>query len=182
MTVCLGDEQITQPCKLLNTDPIDIVIGTDFLRRTPEVKLLTLQPPDPLHCHFGSGPFFVSLEELGRRESGLRHMNRSYPTENYQLPQPILENRLDALHVDLSEVQVELCASKEEHMMQLYCSRYLNNADAFYRRTTVLCYANPPSSLLANVFTSIALEGARVVLCTPKWGSTREHAYWSIYI
>ena len=30
--------------------------------------------------------------------------------------------------VDLNEVQVELFASKEQHMMQLYCSRYLNNA------------------------------------------------------
>ena len=41
-----------------------------------------------------------------------------------------------------------------------------------------LCYANPPFSQVAKVLTKIALEGARVVLCTPEWGSTWEHAYW----
>ena len=48
-------------------------------------------------------------------------MNRSCRTENYQLVQPVLENGLAALQVDLSEDQVELFASKEQHMMQLYC-------------------------------------------------------------
>ena len=52
-------------------------------------------------------------------------------------------------------------------MMQLYCSRYLNNAYRFYWRSMGLCYANPPFSQLAKVLTKIALKGARVVLCTP---------------
>ena len=71
-------------------------------------------------------------------------MNRSYRTENYQLVRPVLENGLAALQVDLIEVQVELFASKEEHTMQLYCSRYLKNAYRFYWRSMGLCYANPP--------------------------------------
>ena len=41
-----------------------------------------------------------------------------------------------------------------------------------------LCYANPPFCQRARVLTKIAIEGARVVLCTPEWGSTRVHAYW----
>ena len=41
-----------------------------------------------------------------------------------------------------------------------------------------LCYANPPFSQLAKVLTEIAVEGARVVLYTPDWGTTWEHAYW----
>ena len=41
-----------------------------------------------------------------------------------------------------------------------------------------LCYANPSFSQLAKVLTKIALEGARVILCTPDWGTTGEHAYW----
>ena len=40
-----------------------------------------------------------------------------------------------------------------------------------------LCYANPPFSQLSKVLTKIALEGARVVLCTPHWGTTGENAY-----
>ena len=61
--------------------------------------------------------------------------------------------------------------------MQLYCSRYLNNAYRFYWRSMGLCYASPPFSQLSKVLTKIALEGARVVLCTPDWGTIGEHAY-----
>ena len=68
--------------------------------------------------------------------------------------------------VDLNEVQVELFTSKEQLMMQLYCSRYLNNAYRFYCRSMGLCYANSPFSQLAKVLTKIALKGASVVLCT----------------
>ena len=178
MTVCLGDEQVSQHCKVLDTDAFDIVIGTDFLRRNPQVKLLSLQRPYALHCDFGSGHFSVPLQLSGRKESGLRYVNRSYRIENYQLVWPVLENGLAALQVDLNEVQVEMSASKEQHMMQLYCSRYLNNTYRFYWKSMELCYGNAPFSQLARVLTKIALEGARPVLCTPDWGTTDEHAYW----
>ena len=73
MTICLGDETVTQRCTMLDTDAFDIVIGTDFLRRNPQVKMLTLQRPYSLHCDFGSGLFSVPLELSGRKESGLRY-------------------------------------------------------------------------------------------------------------
>ena len=132
VNVCLGDEQVTQHCKLLDTDAFDIVIGTDFLRRNPQAKLLSLQRPYALHCDFGSGLFSVSLELSGRKESGLRYVNRSYRTESYQLVRPILENGLAALQVNLNEVQMEWFASKEQRMMQLHCSRYLKYAYRVY--------------------------------------------------
>ena len=176
VTVCLGDEQVTQHCKVLDTDAFDIVIGTDFLRRNPQVELLSLQRPYALHCDFGSGLFSVPLELSGRKDSGLRYVNRSYRTENYQLVRPVLENGLATLQIDLNEVQVELFASKEQHMMQLYCSRYLTNAYRFYWKSMGLCYANSPFSQLAKVLTKIALEGARVVLGTADWGTTGKHA------
>ena len=78
VTVCLGDEQVTQHCKVLDTDAFDIVIGTDFLRRNPQVKLLSLQRPYALHCDFGSGLFSVPLDPSGQKESGLRYVNRSH--------------------------------------------------------------------------------------------------------
>ena len=168
---------MTQHCKVLDTDAVDIVIGTDFLRRNPRVKLLSLQRPYALHCNFGSGLFSFPLELSGRKESGLRYVNRPYRAESYQLVRPVLENGLAALQVDPNEVPLELFASKEQHMMQLYCSGYLNNAYRFYWRPMGLCYANPPFSQLAKVLTKIALEGARVVLCTPDWGTTGDHAY-----
>ena len=144
VTVCLGDEEVTQHCKVLDTDAFDIVIGTDFLRFNPQVKLLSLQRPYALHCDFGSGLYSVPLELSGLKESGLRYVNRCYRTENYQLVRPVLENGLVALQLDLNEIQVELFASKEQHLMQLYCSRILNNAYRFYWKSMGLCYANPP--------------------------------------
>ena len=44
VTICLGDETLTQHCRVLDTDAFDIVIGTDF-RRNPQVKMLSLQRP-----------------------------------------------------------------------------------------------------------------------------------------
>ena len=62
--------------------------------------------------------------------------------------------------------------------MQLCCSRYLNNPYCFYWRSTGLCYANPPFSQLAKVLIKTALEGARVVLCTPKGGSAGKNTFF----
>ena len=79
-------------------------------------------------------------------------MNCFYRTENYQLMRPVLENGLATLQVDLNEVQVELFASKEQHMMQPDCMRYLNNAYHFYWRWMGLCSAKSRFSHLAEVF------------------------------
>ena len=122
MTDCLGGEQVTQNCNVLDTDAFDIVFSRDSLPRNPQVKVLSLERPYALHCDFGSGLFSVPLELSRRRQSGLRCVNRSYRTENYQLVRPVLENGLAALHLDLNDVQVELFASQEQHMMQLYGS------------------------------------------------------------
>ena len=69
VTICLGDETVTQHCRVLDTDPFDIVIGTGFLRRNPQVKMLPLQRPYSLHCDFGRGLFSVPLELSGRKKS-----------------------------------------------------------------------------------------------------------------
>ena len=159
MTICPGDGTLTQHCRVLDTDAFDIVIGTDFLRRNPRVKMLSLQRPYSLNCDFGSGLFSVPLELSGRKESGLRYASKTnYRTENYQLARHVLENGLAALQVNLDEVQVELFASQQQHIMQLYCSKQLNNAFRFFWKAMGLAYANPPFSLLAKVLTKIAYE------------------------
>ena len=174
VTICLGDETVTQHCRVLDTDAFDIVIGTEFLRRIPQVKMLSLQRFYSLHCHFVSVP----LELSGRKESGLHYAAKmNYRTENYQLARHILENGLAALQVSLDEIQVELFASQQQHIMQLYCSKHLINAFRFFWKAMGLAYANPPFSLLAKVLTKIASEGGRVVMCTPDWGYSGEHAY-----
>ena len=179
MTICLGDETVTQQCRVLNTEAFDIVIGTDFLQRNPRVKMLSLERPYSLHCDFGSGPFSVPMELSGRKESGLRHAAKTnYRTENYHLARQVPENGLAALQESLDEIQVELFASQQQHIRQLYCSKHLNNAFRFIWKAMGVAYANLPFSLLAKVLTKIAYEGGRVVMCTPDWGCLGEHAHW----
>ena len=45
VSICLGDKTVTQHCRGLDTDAFDIIIGGDFLRRNPQVKMLPLQRP-----------------------------------------------------------------------------------------------------------------------------------------
>ena len=73
---------------------------------------------------------------------------------------------------------MELFASQQQHIMQWYCSKQLNNAFCFFWKAMGLAYANPPFSLLAKVPTTIAYEGGRIVICTLDWGCSGEHAYW----
>ena len=179
VTICLGDETVTQHCRVLDTDTFDIVIRTDFLRRNPQVKMVSLQRPYSLHCDFGSGLFSVPLELSGQKESGPRYASKTnYRTENYPLARHALEVGLAALQVNLDEIQVELFTSQKQHIMQLYCSNHLNKAFRFFRKAMRLAYASPPFSLLAKVLTKIAYERGRVVMCTPDWGCSGEHAYW----
>ena len=141
--------------------------------------MLSIQRPYSLHCDFGSGLFSVPLELSGRKESGLRYAPKiNYRTKNYKLARHVLESGLAALQVNLDEIQVELFASQQQHIMQSYCSKHLNNAFRFFWKAMGLLYANPPFSLLAKVLTKIAYEGGGVVMCTPDLGCSGEHAYW----
>ena len=179
VSICLGDETVTQHCRVLYTEAFDIVIGTEFLRRNPKVKMLSLPRPYSLHCNFGSGLFFVPLELSGRNKSVVRYTAKTnYRAENYQLARHVLENGLAALQVSHDEIRVESLTSQQQHIMQLYCSKHLGNAFLFFCKAMGLAYANPPFSLLAKVITKIAYEGGRLVMCFPDWGCSGEHAYW----
>ena len=95
--------------------------------------MLSPQRPFSLHCDFGSGLFSVPLELSGRKESGLRYAAKTnYRTENYHLARHVLEHGLAPLQVSLAEFQVELFASQQQHIMQLYCSKHMNNAFRFF--------------------------------------------------
>ena len=67
VSFCLGSQTVAQHCRVLDADAFDIVIGTDFVRRNPLVKMLSRQRPYSLHCNFGSGLFSVPLELSGRK-------------------------------------------------------------------------------------------------------------------
>ena len=141
--------------------------------------MLSLQCPYSLHCDFGSYLFSVPLELSGRKESGLRCAAKTnYCSENYQVARHVLANELAALQASLDGIHVELLASQQQHIMQLYCSKHMNNAFRFFCKAMGLAYANPPFSLPEKVLTKIAYEGGRAVMCTPDWVCSGEGAYW----
>ena len=141
--------------------------------------MLSLQRPYSLHCDFGSGLFFVPLELSGQKESGLRYAAKTnYRTEDYRLARHVLEIGLAAPQVSLDEIQVEFFSSQQQHIMQLYCSKDMNNAFRFFWNAMGLAYANPPSSPLAKVRIKIAYEVGTVVLCNPDCSPSGEDAYW----
>ena len=152
VTICLGDETVTQHCKVLDTDAFDIVIGTNYLGRNPQVKMLSLQCPYSLHCDFASGLFSLPLELSGRKESGLRHAAKSnYRIENYQFARHVLENGLAAPQVTLDEIQVELFASQQQHI----CSRPVHCPHRRSRMRTVdksrsHCVVNSACSIIKH--------------------------------
>ena len=74
VTACLGDETVTQHCRVLDTDAFHIVICTDFLRRNPQVKMLSLPRPYSLHWRRSRNsvvmPVTPELEVLGSNPGG----------------------------------------------------------------------------------------------------------------
>ena len=160
VSIGFGNECVMQHCRVLDTDAFDIVIGTNVPRKTPHEKMLSVQHPHALQCQFGSDLFSVPLELSGRKGSELRYAARTnYHTENYQLAPHLLENRLGVLQVSVDEIQAELFASQHLHLMQLLCSKNLNNAFRFLWKAGGVGYADPPFSLPAKVLTEIAYEG-----------------------
>ena len=164
LSICLGDKSAMQHRRVLDTNLFDIAIGDNFLRRNPQVKMLSLQPPYALNCNFGSGLFSVLWELPRRKESGLRYAARTkYRTENYHLAQHVLENGLAAPQISVDDIQVELMASQHLPFMQLSCAKHLNNAFRLPSKVMGLAYANPPFSLLTKVLSEIAYEGGSMV-------------------
>ena len=65
VSICLGNKSLMQHCRVLVTDAFDIVIGTNVLRKNPQVKVLSLKRPYALHCNFGSRLFSSPLKLSG---------------------------------------------------------------------------------------------------------------------
>ena len=62
---------------------------------------------------------------------------------------------------------MELFASDKQHVLDLYCSRGKNCCYKFYWPPFGMAYGNPGFNELGNILTKVALEGSRMVLCSP---------------
>ena len=90
MSICLGDLCVMQPCRVLDTDASDIVIGADVLHKNPRVKMLSLHRPYALHCDFDSGLFSVPVAVGTKRvRAALRSTDKlSYRKQPVGLTRP----------------------------------------------------------------------------------------------
>ena len=97
---------------------------------------------------------------------------------DYQLDKKVLVEALREMGFTLEDVNVELFATRRQHVLDLYCSPGVNSAYKFYWAALGLCYGNPRFSDLGKVLTKAAWERARLLLCTPDCGASGGNKYW----
>ena len=99
-------------------------------------------------------------------------------TEDYQLLGDVLDQSLKELGYSREDLNVELFASHQQHVLDLYCSKGKNCCYKVYWSFFGLAYGNSRFSELGKVLTKVALEHSRMVLCSPHWGAHGGKEYW----
>ena len=99
-------------------------------------------------------------------------------TEDYQLLGDVLDQGLKELGYSREDLNVELFASNNQHVLDLYCSKGKNCCYKFYWPSFGMAYGNPRLSELGKVLTKVALECSRMVLCSPNLGAHGGNEYW----
>ena len=187
--VPMGSRTIAHRFSVMDTEAFDFVLGTDFFVQHSQIQSLTLQAPYPLYLDHGSGRESVPLEQSEYTSSYLRvskeepwNMMAASQTEDYQLLGEVLDQGLKELGYSREDHSVEFPASDKQHVLDLYCSRGENCCYRFYWPSFGMADGNPRFSELGNVFTKVALESSRIVLCSTNWGAHGGNEYWRILL
>ena len=147
----------------------------------------TMQRLQPylLYVDHGNGTESVPLEQSEYTSSYVRvskeepsNMMAASRTEDYQLLGEVLDQGLKELGYSREDLSVELFASNKQHVLDLYCSKGKICSYKFYWPSFGMAYGNPRFSELGKVLTKVALEGSRMVLCSPEWGAHGGNVYW----
>ena len=169
----------------MDTGAFNFVLGTDFFVQHSHILSLTLQAPYVLQVDHGDGWESVPLEQSEHTSSYLRVCKRepstmmvTSKTEDYQLLGDVLDQGLRELGYSREDLNVELFASDEQHVLDLYCSKGQNCCYKFYWPSFGMAYGNPRFSELGKVLTKVALERSCMVLCSTDWGSHGGYEYW----
>ena len=167
---------------VIDTEALDLVLGTDFFVQHTQIQSLTLQTGTTDH---GDGRESVPLEQSEHTSSYLRvpkeepsNMMVASATEDYQLLREVLDQGLKELGYSRDDLSVELFASDKQHVLDHYCSKGKNCCYKFYWPSFGMAYGNPRFSELGKVLTKVALERSRMVLCSPDWGAHGGNEYW----
>ena len=181
----MGSRTIAHRFYVMDTEAFDFVLGTDIFVQHSQIQSLTLQAPYPLYVDHGSGRESVPLEQSEHTSSYLRlskeepsNMMAASKTEDYQLLREVLDQGLKELGYSREDLSVELFASDQQHVLDLYCTKGKNCSYKFYWPSFGMAYGNPRFSELGKVLTKVALERSRIFLCSPDWGANGGNEYW----
>ena len=169
---------------VMDTEALDFVLGTNFFAEHPQILSLTLQAPYVLHGYHGDGRECVPLEQSEQTSSYLRVCKKepsammvAFKTEDYELLGGVLDQGLKEYGYARKYLNVELFSSDKQHVLDLYCSKRCNCCYKFYRPSFGMAYKNPTLREPGKVFTKVALERSRMVLCSPEWGAHGRNEY-----
>ena len=183
--VPMGSRSIAHRFYVMDIKAFDFVLGTDFFVEQSQILSLTLQARYVLHVDDGDGWESVPLEQSEHTSSYLRVCKKEPPTmmvasktEDYQLPGGVSDQGLKELGYSREDLNVELFASDEQHVLDLYCSKGKNCCYKFYWTSFGMAYGNPRFSELGKVLIKVALERFRMVLCSHDWGAHGGNEYW----
>ena len=98
-------------------------------------------------------------------------------TEDYQVLGDVLDQGLNELGYSREDLNVELFASDNQHVPDLYCSKGKNCCYKLYWPSFRMAYGNPRFSELGKVLTKVAVERSRMVLCSPDVGAHGGNEY-----
>ena len=167
VTIQLGPETIKKEMIVLETSAFEAVLGLDFLGRSPVEGIL--MRPARLVVSGSQVPF---IEESQPRSI---HIIKFGNNEAYKLLPNIRDAALKQLQIPAESITIDLFASYKNAQEALFCSMKNN---AFWYDWSALVepnqwlWANPPFSKLERILTKVILEGVRVVLCCPDWGTS----------
>ena len=148
--VPMGSRSIAHCFYVIDTEPFDFVLGTDFFLEHSQIVSLTLQAPYVLQVDHGDGWESVPLEQSEHTSSYPRVCKKepstmivASKTEEYQLLGDVLDQGLKELGHSLEDLIVGLFASDKQHVLDLYCSKGKNCCFKFYWPPFRVAYENP---------------------------------------
>ena len=148
--VPMGSRTIAHPFYVMLTEAFYFVLGTDFFVQHSQVQSPTLQAPYLLYVDHGSGRESVPLEQLEHTWSYLRvskeepsNMMAASKTEDYQLLGEVPDQGLKEFGYSREDLDVELFAGDEQHVLDLYCSKVKNCSYKIHWPSFRMSYGSP---------------------------------------
>ena len=153
--VPMGSRIIAHLFYVRDTEPLDLVLGTNFFAEHPQNLSPALQAPHVLLVDHDDEGESVPLEQSEQTSSDLRDFEKSPSdrmvapeTEDYQLLWGVLDQGLKALGYSREDLNVESFASDKQHVLDVYCSKGQACCYEFYWPSFGMAYGNPNFSEL----------------------------------